>query len=423
MWLSKHKLTLLLLGGMVMPTLLAAAAVPGKPGELRNGDFAIVDPDGFPAGWIAYGSIKPGAHVKDGLLLITDPDDEAEAGLFQDVTPVKPGKHEAVVEVKLQHANSNSAGTFLQLRLLPQGKFVQVPLEADSHEAFSTTYAGIEAPEGTETIRVYLYTHKKDTPAVAVKKVELKQVKDFTRVGLTPVIDKLKNLSLATRLDGVVIAAGSTPAAEDGARQVAAALEAITGSKVPVVAGGKIPLPLKQNVIALGSRDNNELLDSLYRQGFVYTDSTYPGAGGFELRSLHNPTGGNFNVIIVGGSDDSGVNDAVKALLEELASKPKELGHLLKLRVPAYTGEVDGYDPENFNSQMLSGVRWGYGWNYVAVQMALFTRLAIPSTPRNFYALPFPTPPRSRISRSSTPRASRTLPPRSLRPITTWGTR
>ena len=117
MWLSKHKLTLLLLGGMVMPALLAAMAVPGKPGELRNGDFAIVDHDGFPAGWSAYGSIKPDAYVKDGLLLITDSDDEGEAGLFQDVTPVKPGKHEAVVEAKLQHASSDSGGAFLQLRL------------------------------------------------------------------------------------------------------------------------------------------------------------------------------------------------------------------------------------------------------------------------------------------------------------------
>lgn len=390
MWLSKHKLTLLLLGGMVMPALLAAMAVPGKPGELRNGDFAIVDHDGFPAGWSAYGSIKPGAYVKDGLLLITDSDDEGEAGLFQDVTPVKPGKHEAVVEAKLQHASSDSGGAFLQLRLLPQGKFVQVPLDADSHETFSTTYAGIEVPEGTKTIRVYLYTHKKDTPAVAVKKVELKQVKEFTRVGLTPVIGKLKNLSLVTRLDGIVIAAGSTPAAEDGARQVAAALEAITGSKVSLVAGGKVPLPLKQNVIALGSRDNNELLDSLYRQGFVYTDSTYPGAGGFELRSLHNPTGGNFNVIIAGGSDDSGVNDAVKALLEELASKPKELGYLLKLRVPAYTGEVDGYNAENFNSRMISGIRWGYGWNYVAVQMALFYQTGDTKYAKEFLRLAFP---------------------------------
>ena len=150
-------------------------------------------------------------------------------------------------------------------------------------------------------------------------------------------------------------------------------------------------------MIALGSRDNNELLDSLYRQGFVYTDSTYPGAGGFELRSLHNPTGGNFNVIIAGGSDDSGVNDAVKALLEELASKPKELGYLLKLRVPAYTGEVDGYNAENFNSRMISGIRWGYGWNYVAVQMALFYQTGDTKYAKEFLRLAFPTPPRSKF--------------------------
>lgn len=372
----------------------AAPAVPGKPGELRNGDFAIVGPDGFPAGWSAYGSVKPTAQVKDGLLLITDPDDKAEAGLSQDIAVVKPGKYEAAVETKLQRADADTEGAFLQIRILPQDKFIQIPLEAASHETFTTTRAGIEVPEGTKTIRLYIYTQKKGSPAVAVKKVELKEVNAFTpaaaRDGLTPVIGKLKNLSLATKLDGIAIAAGTTAAAQDGAQKVAAAIEAITGAKVPVVADGKIPLPLKTNVIAIGSRDNNDLLDRLYREGFVYTDSTYPGAGGFELRSLHNPTGGNFNVIIAGGSDEAGVADAVKALLDELAVKPKELGHLLKLRVPAYPGKVDGYDPDNFNSRMLSGIGWGYGWNYVAVQMALFYQTGDTKYAKEFLRLAFP---------------------------------
>ncbi len=376
------------------PAAPVAAAMPGKPGELRNGDFTTVGPGGFPTGWSAYGTVKPSARVENGLLLITDPDDKAEAGISQDVAVTEPGKYEAVVEAKLQRADADAEGAFLQIRILPQDKYAQVPLEAASDQSFSTARVGIEVPEGTKTIRLYVYTRKQGSPAVAVKKVELKKVNEFTpavaRDGMTPVIGKLKNLSLATRLDGIVIAAGSTPAAADGARQVAAAIEAITGTKVPVVAGGKVPLPLKSNVIAIGSRDNNELLDRLYRQGFVYTDSTYPGAGGFELRSLHNPTGGNFNVIIAGGSDDPGVNDAVKALLKELAAKPKELGHLVKLRVPAYTGEVDGYNPDSYNSRMLSGMTFGYGWNYVATQMALFYQTGDTKYAKEFLRLAFP---------------------------------
>ena len=71
-----------------------------------------------------------------------------------------------------------------------------------------------------------------------------------------------------------------------------------------------VKLPLEQHLIVIGARENNPLIARLYRRGFCYTDRTYPGAGGYELRSIHNPTGGGFNVLLAGGSDDAGIEAA-----------------------------------------------------------------------------------------------------------------
>ncbi|MBO5688576.1 MAG: DUF4397 domain-containing protein, partial [Lentisphaeria bacterium] len=191
-----------------------------------------------------------------------------------------------------------------------------------------------------------------------------------------PVITKLKNLYLTTPMNQAVIAPGNTPAL----RQAAKKLAAKTGAKIADPA--TVAVPLKTHVIALGNRANNALIDKLYMRSYCYTDLTYPGKGGYELRSIHNPTGGGFNVLLCGGSDDAG---AVQAA-EMLAKEPVNAGFLLKVKTPGFDkSKIDPADPEHYH---LIGTY--YGWNYISGVLALFYQTGDTFYAKEFLRLAFP---------------------------------
>lgn len=76
-----------------------------------------------------------------------------------------------------------------------------------------------------------------------------------------------------------------------------------------------------RTVIALGNLNNNALLFRLYGQGYTAVDAFYPGAGGFVVHTVHDPWGTGKNVIVLGGSDDAGLEVAVGRFLS-LAADP-----------------------------------------------------------------------------------------------------
>lgn len=70
----------------------------------------------------------------------------------------------------------------------------------------------------------------------------------------------------------------------------------------------------QRSLILLGNLNSNRLLPPLYARYLCATDAAYPGAGGYELRTLVNPYGTGSNLILAGGSDPDGVRCAATRL-------------------------------------------------------------------------------------------------------------
>ena len=66
------------------------------------------------------------------------------------------------------------------------------------------------------------------------------------------------------------------------------------------------------NAIVLGNIANNLCLLYPYSHGLVFADGVYPGAGGYELRTVHDPWGTGHNIIAIGSSDLAGTQAAVE---------------------------------------------------------------------------------------------------------------
>ncbi|MBR4673424.1 MAG: VCBS repeat-containing protein [Victivallales bacterium] len=190
-------------------------------------------------------------------------------------------------------------------------------------------------------------------------------------------LTKLKKLCLTTPLVEAVIAPGDDPTLKKAAAKLAAEFGA------EVVDATSVELPLSRHVIAIGNRVNNPFINHLYRRGFCYTDLVYPGSGGHELRSIHNPTGEGFNVILCGGSDERGAVEAA----ELLAQEPPVVGHLMKLKVPGFKEAFDAYDPDHY---YLVGKGGYYGWNYLSGMLALFYQTGNAFYAKEFLRLAFP---------------------------------
>ena len=68
-------------------------------------------------------------------------------------------------------------------------------------------------------------------------------------------------------------------------------------------------------LVLLGNINTNRALVPLYARYFCATDATYPGPGGYEVRSLVNPYGTRVNSVLLGGSAADGVERAVERFL------------------------------------------------------------------------------------------------------------
>ncbi len=140
-----------------------------------------------------------------------------------------------------------------------------------------------------------------------------------------PQYTKLKDLHLTTQIvrDGrpaIRIVAPASRIYDTQATRLQTAIEKLTGCKVPIIRDDapEAAVPIEGSLIVLGNRSTNATISELYNRYFLLTDLRYPGAGGFEVRTIHNPFGGGHNVILVGASDAKGVEAATNALIAKL---------------------------------------------------------------------------------------------------------
>jgi len=109
------------------------------------------------------------------------------------------------------------------------------------------------------------------------------------------------------------------PGYADLAARVAAAVEAASGVALPVRPAGQLTAAdREQHLVCLGRMNNNPLAQELYLWRYVAADDWFPGPGGYDVRTVHDPWGNGRNVIMLGGSDLEGVTEAVTQFLDRL---------------------------------------------------------------------------------------------------------
>ncbi|MFA5189771.1 MAG: hypothetical protein WC740_03545 [Verrucomicrobiia bacterium] len=150
-------------------------------------------------------------------------------------------------------------------------------------------------------------------------------------------------LSLETTLAGNGAAAAAIVPAEGetwttAAAKLQAAILAKTGVTLPIVATARITDAdwAARNLIVIGNLLNNPVFARLYHNYFACADAAYTGAGGYELRTIHDPWGTGHNAIALGAQDAAGVEAGVArfvALVNEHAKTGElKLGRLMELK-------------------------------------------------------------------------------------------
>ena len=214
-------------------------------------------------------------------------------------------------------------------------------------------------------------------------------------------IGKMKIVAGDRHLDTFLVQAGKPAAAIVGdaklAAKVNAAIKAKTGIALPVLPHTAYELAdkLDRNLIVLGSRDNNRTMSNLYSFHFALIDAKYPGKGGYDVHSLHNPFGDKHNVILAGGSDPQGDLDAVNALVKHIAKAPKsktlKLGFISDAKLsPAYKVARDVKDIPLWESSFGYGNKGYFGWNSLARNLAMLYITNDPYYKNEFLRLAFP---------------------------------
>ena len=355
--------------------------------ELFHDDFSTAKPDApLPPGWMRYGTVNSENFTRivdlDGRRMLRIVDlSQKETGLCRDF-PVTPGKYYRATVVFGRYGGLAPADvTRLQLRFdVPGGKprIAGGPVGLDGETVYSA-----QAPEGAKKLRIYIYTSFAARMDILLKSFRLEESdKPFAaqdgnvRQGFVPPIEKLKDLCRETPLDRVTIQTGDRYRAE--AERLASALEKKTGRRPAVVSDAE---KVSGHRILLGSRDTNRVIDFLYRKYFAYTDVTYPGPGGYELRTVHDPFGDKSNFVIAGGSDDAGVREAVARLI---ARPERVLPPVIDVRT-ALPPPKD-IPSTQYWTRMGYGFP-GYGWNTLSWLLELYYRTGDRQYAREFIRL------------------------------------
>ena len=151
------------------------------------------------------------------------------------------------------------------------------------------------------------------------------------------------------------------------------AIKGKTGVPLPVAAAD----PGKGNVITIGNRDRNDFVSSLYNYHYTLLDAKYPGKGGHEVRSLHNPFGDKRNFILCGGSTAAGDRTAVEKLAAKIKALPNgknlTLGYLADVKLdPSYKVPADSKDAKLWEESIIRKNSGFFGWNSLSKNLALF---------------------------------------------------
>ncbi len=344
----------------VLPAVTVENQTLGNPGA-----------NNVPAGWKLYRNGTGGAVLDRsaaGHFVLNDRDENGEVGIIQ-ILPLKPEDFNKKQGIKVRGRalpGRNSAGSYIQVVTLPDNKLFQAALTF-SENGFSDTELVVDPAPGSTGIRITLYSHKQPTPGLEIESVKWDEIR--------PLDVDLKKRDY--RLETAIVRNGKPAAiilAPAKYRKAAETIRAASGAALEIKpdAWANVPADASTAVITLGNAEDNKILERLYNLHYSLTDSSMPGKGGYELRSLHNPFADGRNFIIAGGSDDAGVKTAADRLATLLKNK-KVLGHLADVKLsPDYKISDEVYDVPFWEASPNYKLAGYFGWNILTKHMALF---------------------------------------------------
>jgi hypothetical protein len=333
--------------------------------------------------WHKYsnGTVK---QRKNNEFLIIDDSATAGAGIFY-VGPAEAGKHYRA-SAEMMTLSKSKDGVFIQIRYLPSKKIHQQNIILPDDNKFHKYMLSAPAPAGTKSMHVYFYAHpgkikfKLRNPEVKLQK-SLKFDRNLLRKRPTGLILNKAVASLVVPADGSL-------------DYLAQQIREATKIDFPIIK--KRPRICEGNIyIALGNRNNNPLISYLYDCYYCIIDLRYPGKGGHVLRTLFNPAGDNINYILLGGSDEEGVQTAVDHLIKRIKNKTAEnkkikLPFIWDVKLsPMYKLPRNIYRADTYDQSEGYGTRY-FGWSVLSRYMAMFYATGDEKYARNFLQLAFP---------------------------------
>lgn len=167
-------------------------------------------------------------------------------------------------------------------------------------------------------------------------------------------------------------------------------IESLSGVALSIVEAEAADLNVlsHNNVIAFGNMADNSFIRKLYYQYYTLVDLRYPGRGGYVLRTIHNPLGTGFNVILAGGSDAAGVETAALKLSRAIfGGESLHVDRLMDIRLgdnlvlPEFAAESTEKTVSSWRDsfrKLDSGKTIGYhpagyfGWNSISIAGMLY---------------------------------------------------
>ena len=215
-----------------------------------------------------------------------------------------------------------------------------------------------------------------------------------------PQYETLKDLHLDIALvkNGKPAAAIVAPASGEYQKAAAAiqgTIEERTGVKVPIVADDspEAAVPIRGNRIVLGNRSTNRAMSSLYDLYYCLVDLKYPGPGGYVLRSVHDPFGNGHGLVIVGGSDATGVEagaNVLAGILAKASSGPAGLSIGWTMETKLGEGVQVPTDIRKFEVWKAWQEGGNHGWCSISKRMAMYYMTGDEFSAREVVRLAFP---------------------------------
>lgn len=352
---------------------------------------------------------NPGATTyKDGVYTFTTADDKSRCELVQTVTMDQktPGPVTFAIEGCGIEENARSGkgyfGVYLTLNLADGSRINAVNFGVGKGvfpwQSRSRVFRAGK-PVKTVTYRVcYNYIRGK----VSVRRPQLYDGAVAVASGRLSTQPFGKHrIGVAKRYtDTWLVRSGSPSAALVGdpalCAEVNKAIKEKTGTVLPVLphTAYEHAETIDRNLIVIGNRENNRTSSNLYFRHYSLIDARYPGPGGSDLHSVHNPLGDGHNIIIAGGSDAAGDKLAVQKLCKHIrqaaAGKDLKLGYISDATLsPAYKVARDVKDIPLWGSCFGNG-KDSFGWNSLARNLAMLYITNDPYYKNEFMRLAFP---------------------------------